>query len=71
MEPLSDANLLYLLAERAHIDAGTVVPEQWRNPVADPADESEVSGQGPPSCWRHQASPSTSWSPEPLAACAR
>jgi restriction system protein len=44
LELLSGANLLYLLAEHAHINARIVVPEQWRDPVADSADEPEVSG---------------------------
>ncbi|MGD0019040.1 MAG: restriction endonuclease [Candidatus Limnocylindrales bacterium] len=43
LELLSGANLLYLLAEHAHINARIVVPEQWRDPVADSADEPEVS----------------------------
>lgn len=42
LELLSGANLLYLLAEHAHINARIVVPEQWRDPVADSADEPEV-----------------------------
>ena len=44
LERLSGANLLYLLAEHAGINARIVVPEEWRDPVADSADESVVSG---------------------------
>lgn len=35
IELLSGANLLYLLAEHAEIEARIVVPETWRDPVAD------------------------------------
>jgi len=41
---VSGANLLYLLAEHAGINARIVVPEEWRDPVADSADEPEVTG---------------------------
>ena len=39
IELLTGANLLYLLAEHANIEARIVVPEQWRDPVADSAEE--------------------------------
>ena len=35
IELLSGANLLYLLAEHAEIEARIIVPETWRDPVAD------------------------------------
>lgn len=35
IELLSGANLLYLLAEHTNMEARIVVPEQWRDPVAD------------------------------------
>ena len=35
MELLTGANLLYLLAENAGIEARIVVPAQWKDPVAD------------------------------------
>lgn len=35
IELLSGANLLYLLAEHAEIEARIVVPETWRDPMAD------------------------------------
>ncbi len=35
IELLSGANLLYLLAEHANMEARIVVPDQWRDPVAD------------------------------------
>jgi restriction system protein len=44
LELLSGANLLYLLAENAGINARIVVPEEWRDPVADSADEPAVGG---------------------------
>jgi hypothetical protein len=44
LELLSGANLLYLLAENAGINARIVVPDEWRDPVADSSDESSVSG---------------------------
>jgi restriction system protein len=44
LELLSGANLLYLLAENAGINARIVVPEEWRDPVADSADEPTVGG---------------------------
>ena len=40
IELLSGANLLYLLAEHANMEARIVVPEQWRDPVADDSYES-------------------------------
>lgn len=45
IELLSGANLLYLLAEHANMEARIVVPEQWRDPVAD---EVYDSGQATP-----------------------
>jgi restriction system protein len=44
LELLSGANLLYLLAEHAGISARIVVPEEWRDPVADSADDPVVNG---------------------------
>lgn len=35
IELLSGANLLYLLAEHANMEARIVVPEQWRDPLVD------------------------------------
>ncbi len=35
IELLSGANLLFLLAEHANMEARIVVPDQWRDPVAD------------------------------------
>jgi restriction system protein len=35
LELLSGANLLYLLSEYAHIEARIIVPDEWRDPVAD------------------------------------
>jgi restriction system protein len=43
IELLTGANLLYLLAEHANIEARIVVPDQWRDPVADPAEEPVAS----------------------------
>jgi restriction system protein len=45
IELLTGANLLYLLAEHANIDARIVVPDQWRDPVADSAEE-QVASEG-------------------------
>jgi restriction system protein len=39
IELLTGANLLYLLAEHANIEARIIVPDQWRDPVADSAEE--------------------------------
>lgn len=48
IELLSGANLLYLLAEHANIEARIVVPEQWRDPVPDEANvEPAISGPPP------------------------
>ena len=41
IELLSGANLLYLLAEHANMEARIVVPEQWRDPVADEVYDSQ------------------------------
>jgi restriction system protein len=43
IELLTGANLLYLLAEHANIEARIVVPDQWRDPVADSAEEPMAS----------------------------
>jgi restriction system protein len=44
LELLSGANLLYLLAEHAGINARIVVPEEWRDPIADSAEEPAAGG---------------------------
>jgi restriction system protein len=45
MELLSGANLLYLLAEHADMEARIVVPDEWRDPIGDtPADQPDGAG---------------------------
>src|SRR5664280_1391067 len=51
IELLTGANLLYLLAEHANIEARIVVPDQWRDPVADSAEE-PVASEGTTSAQR-------------------
>ena len=41
IELLSGANLLFLLAEHTNMEARIVVPEQWRDPVADEVYDAE------------------------------
>ena len=43
IELLTGANLLYLLAEHANIEARIVVPDQWSDPIADAAEEPVAS----------------------------
>ena len=45
IELLSGANLLYLLAEHTGMEARIVVPDQWRDPVADA--DAEPAGEDP------------------------
>lgn len=46
IELLSGGNLLYLLSEHAGMEARIVVPEEWRDPVADQDQTGENTGSG-------------------------